>query len=214
MRAFLLAVLFAVATPVPAQDALQLVLQATPGAVALAGSPENLSSLVAGFTSGAPVRLATAGGPPGFRRVVTFAPPVRLTPAQAVAFFEQVVRDYELAGIARPSAEQLAASLGARGVRSFLEADPRQPTPDEQALARLPRDVQAAVVGLPPREALRTVELADQQLIALGTPYASGDRRSEMVLRVRLGTGYVAASAGATTFPPLSPLVAAPLWQP
>ena len=213
MRRLLFVLLLALAAPAFAQEAVQLVLQSEPRALALAGSPENLSSLVSGLTTGAPVRLVSPG-PAGFRRVVGFAPPARLSPAQTVALLAQVARDYDLAGIARPSAEQLAASLGARGLRAFLEPDRRQPTPEEQAVARLPAEVQAAVSGLPPKDALRTVALADQELIALGTPYASGDRRGEMVRRVRSGTGYVAASAGATSFPPLSPLVAAPLWQP
>jgi hypothetical protein len=90
----------------------------------------------------------------------------------------------------------------------------RAPTPEELAVAALPADIRAALAGLPAKQALRTVELADQQLIALGTPYASGERRRQMVERVRYGAGYVSASAGETSFPPLSPLVASPLWQP
>ena len=212
MRALILATLIVFATPALAQDALQLVLQSAPRSLALAGSPQNLASLVSGLTSGATVRLVAAG-PAGFNRVVSFTPPARLSPAQAVSVFEQLARDFDLAGIAAPTPEQLAASLGT-SPRTSLEPDPRQPTREEQAFSALPADIRAAVAGLPAKEALRTVELADQQLIALGTPYVSDDRRREMVSRVRYGAGYVSASAGTTSFPPIHPLVAAPLWQP
>ena len=212
MRALLLAFLIGLAAPAFSQDALQLALQSVPGATTLAGSPENLASLVAGLTTGTPVRLL-APGPAGFNRVIAFTPRP-IAPAQAVSLLEQVARDFDLAGIGRPSVEQLAAALVGGASSTFLEPDRRQPSREELALAALPADIRAAVAGLPPKEALRTVELADQQLIALGTPYSSAERRLEMVGRVRYGVGYVSASAGETTFPPLSPLVAAPLWQP
>ncbi len=213
MRTLILASLVAFAAPAVAQDALQLVLQSEPRALAVAGSPQNLATLVAGLTAGAPVRLA-APGPAGFNRVITFVPRGRYTPAQAAALLEQMVRDFDLFGVARPAPEQVAAALGGGAYRTSLEPDRRTPTPEERALATLPADIRAAVAGLAPKEALRTVEIADQQLIALGTPYASGERRREMVSRVRRGAGYVSASAGETSFPPLSPLVASPLWQP
>lgn len=213
MRALLVALSIGFAVPASAQDALQLVLQSAPRSLALAGSSQNLASLVSGLTSGAAVRFVSAG-PEGFNRVVSFAPPARLSPAQTAAMLEQLVRDYDLAGIARPAPEQLAASLGARAVQAFLEADRRPPTPEAQAVAALPADIRGALAGLQPKEALRTLEIADQQLVALGTPSPSSERRREMVQRVRQGGGYVTASAGETTFPPLSPLVAAPLWQP
>jgi hypothetical protein len=212
MRALLLAFLIGLAAPAFAQDALRLALQSVPGASALAGSPQNLASLMTGLTTGAPVRLV-APGPAGFNRVIAFTPRA-VTPAQAVALLAQMARDFDLAGVARPSPEQLAAALVGGASRTFLEPERRQPTREELALAALPADIRAAVAGLPPKEALRTVELADQQLIALGTPNTSAERRREMVGRVRYGVGYVEASAGATSFPPLSPLVAAPLWQP
>lgn len=213
MRALIFATFIAFAMPAAAQDALRLVLQAAPRSLGLAGSPENLSSLVSGLTRGTPVRLATAG-PAGFERVVRFTPRAVLSPAQTVALLEQMARDFDLAGIARPAPEQLATALGASDAAVLLEPDRRAPTPEERALAALPADIRAAVAGLPPKDALRTVQLADQQLIALGTPYASAERRRDMVERVRYGGGYVTASAGQTSFPPLSPLVAAPLWQP
>ena len=213
MRALLFSFLIGFALPAASQDALQLALQAAPRSLGLAGSPENFSSLVAALTTGAPVRLVAAG-PAGFNRVITFMPRVRYSPAQAVEVLEQLVRDFDLAGVARPTPEQLAAALAGGAYRSSLEPDRRLPTREERAVAALPADIRGAVAGLPPKEALRTVELADQQLIALGTPYASSERRRELVSRVRYGAGYVSASAGDTTFPPLSPLVAAPLWQP
>lgn len=213
MRALLFSLFIGIAAPAAAQDALQLALQSAPRALAAAGSPENLASLVGGLTSGAPVRLVAAG-PAGFNRVIAFMPRARYTPAQAAALLEQMVRDFDLFGVARPTPEQVAIAIGGGAYRTSLEPDRRPPTPEERALAALPADIRGAVAGLPPKEALRTVELADQQLIALGTPYASAERRREMVGRVRYGAGYVSASAGESTFPPLSPLVAAPLWQP
>ena len=225
----LLPLFLAFGTPSHAQDPVELVLQSAPATLGLAGSPENFSSLVEGLTAGTPVRLAAAG-PAGFERVITFTPRGRLSAEQAAARLEQVRRDFDLLGIARPTPEQLATALvggvldtptgrttlGAptAPVRSALAPSARQPTPEEQAVAALPEEIRAVVSDLPPKQALRTVELADQQLVALGTPYASAERRRQMVQRLRYGTGYTAASAGATSFPPLSPLVAAPLWQP
>ena len=211
--AFLTAMMVAPAAPAAAQDPLAFVLQADPGAVGLAGSPRNLASLVAGLTAGTPVRLL-APGPAGFNRVVSFVPRERLSAAQAAARLEQLGRDFDLLGVARPSPEQLSAALAGGSVRTGLEPDLRQPTPEEQAVAQLPADIRSLVRDLPPKQALRTVELADQQLIALGSPYPTSEQRRQMVERVRYGVGYVSASAGETTFPPLSPLVAAPLWQP
>ena len=212
MRALLFVLLAASASVSSAQDALQTVVQTVPRALAIAGSPENLASLVDGLTRGAPVRLVAAG-PAGFHRVVGFTPSARLAPAQAAALLEQMVRDFDLVEVARPTPEQVAAALGS-AYRTSLEPDRRPATREEQAVAALPPEIRAELAGLPPKEALRTVELADQQLIAVGTPYASPERRRQMVERVRYGAGYVSASAGETSFPPLSPLVAAPLWQP
>lgn len=201
------------ALPAAAQDALAFVLQSDPGALTLTASAQNLASLVDGLTAGKPVRLVAAG-PQGFNRVVSFVPRERLSAAQVVARLDRLQRDFDLLGIARPSAEQLGAALAGGAVRTALEPDLRQPTPEEQALAQLPPGIRSLVRDLPPKQALRTVELADQQLIALGSPYPTLEQRRQMVERVRYGVGYVSASAGATSFPPLSPLVAAPLWQP
>lgn len=230
MRALAVLILIGSAASAFAQDPLESLLQAAPRAASLAGSPENLASLVEGLTQGTPVRLVSPGAA-GFSRVLTFVPPARVSPAQAVALLEGIRRDFDLLGIAHPTAQQLAAalvggivetpagrtSLGAprAAVSAALEPAAReQPTPEERAVAALPAEIRAVVADLPAKEALRTVELADQQLIALGTPYAAPERRRQMVQRVRYGAGYVSASAGETTFPPLSPLVAAPLWQP
>jgi hypothetical protein len=216
MRALLLSMLLSVAGAAYSQDALQVVLETVPGAVGLAGSPENLASLVQGLTSGKPVRLVGAAVPGGFDRVVTFTAPARLTSAQAAELLQGVHRDFDLLGIARPTPEQLAGALGVppAALRSALEPDRRQPTPEERAVAALPADIRSLVAGLAPKEALRVVELAGQQLVALGVTYPSPEQKRQMVARVRYGTGYVEASAGASSFPPLSPLVAAPLWQP
>ena len=85
----------------------------------------------------------------------------------------------------------------------------RVPTPDEIAFAQLPRDVQAQLAGLPPREALQKYDYARQNLIALGTPYPTPERLRAQIEAV-LAPRYAAvqsASAGTMSFPPLSPLV-------
>jgi hypothetical protein len=87
----------------------------------------------------------------------------------------------------------------------------RPPTPDELAFAQLPQDVQSMLAGLPAREALQKYDYARQNLIALGSPNASPERlRAQIgaVLAPRYAT-IQSSSAGATSFPPLSPLVPA-----
>jgi len=91
------------------------------------------------------------------------------------------------------------------------QEQPRIPTPDEQAFARLPQDVQGLLAGLPAREALQKYDYARQNLIALGAPNPSPERLRAQIEAV-LAPRYAAvqsASAGATSFPPLSPLVPA-----
>jgi hypothetical protein len=91
------------------------------------------------------------------------------------------------------------------------QEEPRQLTPDEQAFARLPQDVQGLLAHLPPREALQKYDFARQNLIALGAPYPTPERlraQVEAVLAPRY-SAVQSASAGATSFPPLSPLVPA-----
>jgi hypothetical protein len=87
----------------------------------------------------------------------------------------------------------------------------RQPSPDEQAFARLPRDLQAMLAHLPAREALRKLDYARQNLVALGTPDPSPERvRSALQAALAPREAAVrSASAGDTSFPPLSPLVPA-----
>jgi hypothetical protein len=88
-------------------------------------------------------------------------------------------------------------------------AQERQPTPDEIAFARLPRDLQGMLGHLPAREALKKLDYARQNLIALGVPNPTPDRLRGAV-EVALDPQYAAVrsmSAGTTTFPPLSPLV-------
>ncbi|HEX6265947.1 MAG TPA: hypothetical protein VFZ81_03525 [Burkholderiales bacterium] len=85
----------------------------------------------------------------------------------------------------------------------------QRPSADEAAFSRLPPDLQAMLEHLPPREALQKVEFARQNLIALGVPNPSPEQLRATVARV-IGPSYgpvEGASAGATTFPPLSPLV-------
>jgi predicted component of type VI protein secretion system len=87
-----------------------------------------------------------------------------------------------------------------------------QPTPEELAFARLPADIQQMLVGQSPAQALQTVQQTNQHLIALGVPYPSPEQ-FRTTLRALLNapySTYTSASAGATTFPPLSPLVAPP----
>jgi hypothetical protein len=86
-----------------------------------------------------------------------------------------------------------------------------QPTAEELAFARLPQDLQAMLGHLPAREALLKLDFARQNLIATGNPNPSHERLRGTVQNV-LAPGYAAvqsASAGAGSFPPLSPLVPA-----
>jgi hypothetical protein len=111
---------------------------------------------------------------------------------------------------AQQSSEEILRALPPGELAALLERV-RTPTPDEQAFARLPQDVQLALRGMPLREALQKVRLAEQNLIALGTPSASPERLRGMVEAVLAPryTAVLSSSAGATSFPPLSPLVPA-----
>ena len=87
----------------------------------------------------------------------------------------------------------------------------RVPTPDELAFASLPRDVQVMLSALPPRQALQKYDYARQNLVALGNPNPSPEQmraQLEAVLAPRY-IGVQSFSAGATSFPPMSPLVPA-----
>jgi hypothetical protein len=232
MKALVFFVLLGIARAAFAQDAVQAVLQAAPQLVGFAGSPANFESLVTGLTQGKPVRLVSQDAA-GFNRVTTLSPRAALTEPQAVALLERARQDLASFGISQPSPAQIATALvggvldlpsgstevrGAlsqRGVRPqvrvALEPDGRNPSPEEQAFVRLPADIQSMLAGVPAAEALQKVEFAQQQLIALGVPYPSPEQRRAVLQRVlnpRYGV-VESASAGATTFPPLSPLVGA-----
>ncbi len=86
------------------------------------------------------------------------------------------------------------------------------PTPEEIAFARLPAGIQQMLAGMTAAEAMQTVAQARQQAIALGLPNPTPEQ-----FRATLGallnsqySTYTSASAGATSFPPLSPLVPPP----
>jgi len=92
-----------------------------------------------------------------------------------------------------------------------LFAQEQKPTPDELAFARLPQDLQQLLGNLPPRVALQKVDYARQNLIATGNAgYSPNDLRGkvETVLDPRYAA-VRSVSAGAMSFPPLSPLVPA-----
>jgi hypothetical protein len=86
------------------------------------------------------------------------------------------------------------------------------PTPEELAFARLPADIRQRLAGYTPAQAMQIVAQTGQHAIATGNPQPSAEQ-----FRSTLGalldspySNYVSASAGATSFPPLSPLVAPP----
>jgi hypothetical protein len=108
-------------------------------------------------------------------------------------------------------ARSLVLALWVLASAAHAQEQPRVPTPDELAFARLPQDVQALLSGLPAREALLKYDFARQNLIALGTPYPTPERLRAQIEAV-LAPRYAAvqsASAGTMSFPPLSPLVPA-----
>lgn len=92
------------------------------------------------------------------------------------------------------------------------QAQQQRPFPEETAFAKLSPELQRLLANLTPAEALYRVEVARQNLIALGLPQPSPEQLYATVRRL-LYPGYGAvesASAGATSFPPLSPLAAPP----
>ena len=88
-----------------------------------------------------------------------------------------------------------------------------QPTPEELAFASLPADIQQMLSGMTAAQALRMVDQANQQAIALGIPRPTPEQFRTTLSYLLGGSTYVSASAGATTFPPLSPLVPPPALQ-
>lgn len=211
MNRFVFALLLGLSNAGQAQDAVQTVLQAAPQLVAFAGSPENFYSLVVALTEGKPARLATPGAE-GFRRITTIDTRTRLGAADAAALLERARQNLELLGIVHPTPEQISAALGGEVVSSRLEPNLRTPSADERAFAALPADLQSLLGGMPPREALLKVQLAQQHLLAVGNAYASPERLRAMVQNVLApqpgGYAVASASAGAMSFPPMSPLVA------
>lgn len=104
----------------------------------------------------------------------------------------------------------VAVALVAFAGISHAQEQPRTPTADEQAFARLPQDVQGMLGGLPAREALQKYDYARQNLIALGAPNPSPERLRAQIEAVLAPRSAVPSySAGATSFPALSPLVPA-----
>jgi hypothetical protein len=92
------------------------------------------------------------------------------------------------------------------------EAPAPKPTPEEVAFAQLPADIRQMLAHMSPAQAMQTIAQTGQHAIALGNPRPSHDQ-----FRAALGallaspySTYTSASAGATSFPPLSPLVAPP----
>ena len=88
----------------------------------------------------------------------------------------------------------------------------QRPFPEEVAFARLAPELQSMLAHLGPGEALRQVEFARQNLIAVGQPSPTREqlRRTVQVVLSPGGYAVLGASAGETPFPPLSPLVAPP----
>jgi hypothetical protein len=93
----------------------------------------------------------------------------------------------------------------------WAQQTPPTPTPDEQAFARLPADLRGLLGNLPPRAALQKLDYARQNLVATGNPSPTHDQLRagvETALDPR-GAAVRSVSAGASSFPPLSPLVPA-----
>jgi hypothetical protein len=105
----------------------------------------------------------------------------------------------------------VSTPLWAQQIPPQVPAPQQTPTPDEQAFARLPADLRALLGNLPPRAALQKLDYARQNLVATGNPSPSPDQLRagvEAALDPR-GAAVRSVSAGASSFPPLSPLVPA-----
>jgi hypothetical protein len=92
-----------------------------------------------------------------------------------------------------------------------IPTPPPTPTPDELAFARLPADLRSLLGDLPARVALQKLDYARQNLAATGNPSPTHDQLRagvETALDPR-GAAVRSVSAGASSFPPLSPLVPA-----
>ena len=86
------------------------------------------------------------------------------------------------------------------------------PTAEELAFARLPADIRQRLAGYTPAQAMQIVAQTGQHAIATGNPQPSAEQfRSTLGAVLNSSySNYVSASAGASSFPPLSPLVAPP----
>ena len=106
----------------------------------------------------------------------------------------------------------LTLSATALAQNGAQQAAQRPPTPEELAFARLPGELQQMLGGMTPAQAMQTVAQAGQHAIALGTPQPTYEQfRSALgALIASPYSTYTSANAGATSFPPLSPLVAPP----
>jgi len=92
-----------------------------------------------------------------------------------------------------------------------VSAQTRAPTPEEQAFARLPLDIQQMLSNMTPAQAMQAIAQTGQHSIALGNPQPGQEQfRSTLGALLASPSTYVSGGAGATTFPPLSPLVAPP----
>jgi hypothetical protein len=92
------------------------------------------------------------------------------------------------------------------------EAPAPKPTPEELAFAQLPADIRQMLSHMSPAQAMQTIAQTGQHAIALGNPRPTHEQfRSALgALLASPYSTYTSASAGATSFPPLSPLVAPP----
>jgi len=106
----------------------------------------------------------------------------------------------------------LMVAQSAFGQQAPIQEPVPRPTAEELAFARLPADVRGMLAGLTPAQAMQAVIQADQHLIALGISSPSPDQFRTALRALTNSSSYSvgSASAGATTFPPLSPLVAPP----
>jgi hypothetical protein len=85
-------------------------------------------------------------------------------------------------------------------------------SPEEAAFAQLPADIRQMLAHMSAAQAMQTIAQAGQQAIALGNPRPTPEqfRGTLGALLASPYSTYTSASAGTTSFPPLSPLVAPP----
>lgn len=122
-----------------------------------------------------------------------------------------ILREARRSSKLAPMQRMLAVVLALLVCAAQAQEKPR-PLPEELAFAKLSPALQSLLAHLSPAQALYTVEVARQNLIALGQPNPSSGQLYATV-RTLLTPNYgsvPSASAGATSFPPLSPLAAPP----